>query len=450
MGRFLIHNARIVDSKIDIPFGWIIVDNGCVMELGEGEKPEGRFSDVLDADGKILMPGAIDEHVHFREPGFTDKADMTSESMAAAAGGITSFFDMPNTDPPTTNEETWQDKMSVAAKKSLVNYAFFIGAKPDNLDFIEHADYSRIPGIKLFMGSTTGSEASDSDAFMRRLFSIAGSIIAVHAEDEDVIARCRKEIIRVNGNNPSISAHKDIRPAEACVSATKRITGLAREYGKRIHIMHVSTVAELSFFVKGDVTGKMITCETCPQYLFFEDSDYERLGSRIKCNPSIKNHDDRIALTEAVRSGLIDCIATDHAPHLPEDKVGSALTAASGMPGVQFSVPLMMEFARNNGMRPSDVSRLMSANPAAIWGVSERGMLREGYHADLILVGESEETEITDDSVISRCGWTPYIGLKTRYFIDSTWVNGKKVYDKASGFADSERAAMAIRFRKRN
>lgn len=449
MSRLLIRNAHIVDSQTDILNGWLTVESGMITAIGEGDynRDIEDFTEIIEAKGRLLMPGVIDEHVHFREPGLTSKADIASESAAAAAGGVTTFFDMPNTAPATISEDAWKEKVEIGAKKSLVNYAFFIGAKPENLEFLENADYTRIPGIKLFMGATTGSSASDSDEFLNNLFKVSKAPVAVHAEDEAVIAGARRCVVEKYGENPPVHCHTEIRSAEACVSATEKITGLARKYGKRLHIMHVSTADELRFLDKGKSGEKLITAETCPQYLLFDSKDYERLGARIKCNPSIKTSEDRKKLIKATFDGTIDCIATDHAPHLLTDKEGDALKAASGMPGVQFSLPIMLELAEKEGYDASDVSRLMSSNPAEIWQIDRRGFIRQGYYADLVLIDRKNPEAITDRDVLSLCGWTPYIGKQVSYEVDITWVNGVKVYSRHTGVDRDSKGAKAVRFR---
>lgn len=447
MSRTLIHNVRLIDANIDWPQAWLVISNGKIEDFGKGnyEEPFDNFDNIVDARWKMLLPGIIDEHVHFREPGMEEKADIASESAAAAAGGVTTFFDMPNTVPATTTLQAWNDKMNIAADKSIVNYAFFIGATPQNIDFLINADYTRIPGIKLFMGATTGTDANNDNRFLNKLFSIAPAIVAVHAEDENEISRCRDNILRLNPN-PDVALHSSIRSANACIIASERIVALAQKYGKRLHIMHLSTAAELKLLQPGDIDSKLITSETCPQYLIFDNTDYDTLGSRIKCNPAIKTAADREALLKAVFNGTIDTIATDHAPHLIEHKNGNALTAASGMPGVQMSLILMLELARQHNVSPQIISRLMSANPAKIWNISQRGLIHKGFFADLVLVDNDEKSTISDQMVISRCHWTPYIGKSTHYSVHSTWVNGYRVFDRDSGVITTTSAACPITF----
>lgn len=436
MSKTLIYNARLVDSTQDIERGWLVIDGPLISDFGNGDfllfhTQSPHFSQVIDAHGAILMPGIIDEHVHFREPGMEEKGNIESESMAAAAGGVTSFFDMPNTHPATITLEAWEQKMGIASIKSLVNYTFFIGATPHNLQFLEHADFRYIPGIKLFMGTTTGTTAAANDLFLDDLFRTAKATIAVHAEDDAIIQHNIEKITALDPD-PPVSRHPLIRSAEACEAATAKITRIARKYNRRLHLMHISTARELHHLHGSDLHTKLITAETCPQYLFFSHKYYGTLGTRIKCNPAIKEQTDRDALRHAVFSGLIDTVATDHAPHRLSDKNGGALKAASGMPGVQFALPLMLTLAQQMNEPFTKVSRLMSGNPAIIWNVKNRGFIRKGFAADLTLV--KNHTYCIDDSmVLSKCRWTPYAGISVSHKVISTWVNGNKVFDAQSG-----------------
>ena len=444
----LLYNGRIVDHNHDVARGWILIEGDRIADRGAAEPPAGLLtscSDAEDLDGAVMLPGVIDEHVHFREPGMTEKGDIASESRAAAAGGVTSFFDMPNCRPPTTSAEAWRRKMELAAEKSVVNYAFFIGATPDNLDFLATADYRHIPGIKLFMGATTGTSATDSDDFLDRLFAMAPATIAVHAEDETLIAKAREEILSTD-SDPGVERHPDIRTAAACLEASRKICAIARRHSKRLHLMHVSTASELDLLQSGDPSVKLITAETCPQYLLFDRSDYASRGARVKCNPAIKETSDREALLQAIVDGRIDTIGTDHAPHLPADKEGGALKAASGMPGVQFALPLMLELVEKLGQPLSLVARLMAANPATVWRVNRRGKLFPGYYADIAIVRKGMPVEIKDSDVESRCGWTPYAGLQTSWRVEQTVVNGVTAYRRGAGADAAVRSAKPVEF----
>lgn len=425
----------------------MLIEGDRIADRGAGNVPAAVLegSDAENLQGAVVMPGVIDEHVHFRQPGMTEKGDIASESLAAAAGGVTTFFDMPNTRPATTSREAWENKMALAAEHSLVNYAFFIGATPENLDFLASADYRRIPGIKLFMGATTGTGATDSADFLDSLFAMAPATIAVHAEDEATIAKARERILATYPS-PGVERHPDIRTSGACYISSNIVTALARKHSKRLHLMHVSTARELELLQPGYVGGKLITAETCPQYLIFDRKDYARLGGRIKCNPAIKEESDRAALLQAITDGRIDTVGTDHAPHLLSQKEGDALTAASGMPGVQFALPLMLGITEELGQPLSLVPQLMAANPAAVWNVTRRGSLFPGYYADIVVVAKGEPRVITDGDVASRCGWTPYAGIETRWQVKQTIVNGLTVYREGDETKPGVKSSQAIEF----
>lgn len=439
----LIYNALIVNEGRQ-SVGWVTVDGGLIEAVGEGEAPRDiDAADVHDAGGAMLMPGIIDEHVHFRDPGLTHKGDMMTESRAAAAGGVTSFIDMPNTRPATVTIAALDEKNKRAAEVSTANYAFYLGVTNDNTDELLKADYTRVAGVKLFLGSSTGNMLVDNEATLRRVFTEVPALIAVHAESESRIRANRERIVARMGEELPVSCHPAIRDAEACREATAAAIALARETGARLHVMHVSTAAETELLTPGDAAGKRVTAETCPQYLLFDDSRYADLGARIKCNPAIKSADDRRALYAAIRDGRIDVIATDHAPHLPAEKEGTALTAVSGMPMIQFSLPLMLTLAPEIGITEADVVRLMCHAPATIYRIEGRGFIRPGYHADLTLVERTTMT-VADSDAISRCGWTPLAGTTLDYRVVSTWLNGRRVYDGTAVHADIRGEALVF------
>lgn len=450
----LFTGCRIVDTDTDISRGWILVTDGLITAVGSGDPDTAvtsQVTEVIDATGLTAMPGVIDTHVHFREPGLTQKATIASESRAAAAGGVTTYFDMPNTIPATTTPEAWDDKMKRAAASSVVNYAFFVGATPDNIGWLSSLDYTDRPGVKLFMGSTTGATATAGHQWIDDLFSNVRALVAVHAEDDSIIAKAADAAITSYGDPDSvpIAAHPAIRTREACIESTKLITSFARRHNHRLHVCHISTADELQMFEPGtEPAKKMITAETCPQYVTFDSQDYDRLGARIKCNPSIKTSGDREALEAALATGRIDTIATDHAPHMLSDKSGGALKAASGMPGVQFSLPLILEKTLDGRLTLQSVSRLMSGNPAVIFGVERRGFIRPGYHADLVFVATADTPHtIADSEVESSCRWTPYAGISLTYSVQSTWVNGICVYADVSFPTLPSTAALPVKFK---
>lgn len=421
--KTLIHNALIVGESGKPFTGWLLFCDDLISDLGKGKPESIEADEIIDFEGDLLMPGMIDTHVHFREPGLTRKATIRSESAAAVAGGVTSYFDMPNTIPPTTSLAAWEEKMAIAAQNSYANYAFYIGATNSNLDSeIKHADFTKIPGIKLFLGSSTGNLLVDSKESLERLFSEVKVPIAVHAEDNTRI-KANAEIAReAFGSDPvPVEFHPYIRDSRACLDSTLLALSLAEKYGTRLHICHISTGVEAKLLRENK--PEWLTAETGTHYLHFADSDYETLGTRIKCNPAIKSSTDRSALKKAVKDGIIDIIASDHAPHLISEKEGDALSAPSGMPGIQFQLPLLLDM-----YAPELVAKVASANPAKIFKIDRRGVLKPGNFADLIRVRKSEHT-ISDSDCLSLCGWTPLAGTTVNHIVKTTWVNGSKVFD---------------------
>lgn len=444
----LIHNACIVNEGTSF-LGYVAIRGEFIDKVAAGEPDAGLIgaaSTVIDAAGRLLLPGVIDTHVHFRDPGLTHKADMATESRAAVAGGVTSFIDMPNTRPATTTMAEVEAKLARAAEVSVANYGFFIGATADNLDELRTADYSRCAGVKLFMGSSTGNMLVDNSEAIDRLFAEVPALVAVHAEDETLLRQRREAIVERYGEQLSLDFHPVIRNHDVCFESSRRIVEIARRHNHRLHLLHISTAQELTLLQPGEPSTKLITAETCPQYLAFSDEQYPMLGTRIKCNPAIKRPADRDALRQAVTDGVIDTIATDHAPHLPEEKQGTALTAASGMPMIQFSLTLMLQMADEGIFDIYTIVREMCHNPATIYGIDRRGFIREGYYADLVLVNnDCEPYTITDQWVISRCGWTPLAGLTVGNKVDMTFVNGHPAYRHGVTFSTS--AARALCFR---
>ncbi|MEZ3590493.1 MAG: dihydroorotase [Muribaculaceae bacterium] len=447
MARTLIHNALIVNEGRSFE-GYVVIDGEFIAEVGEGSVPPG-LSDTCDkaedAGGAMLLPGAIDEHVHFRDPGLTYKADIATESLAAVAGGVTSFIDMPNTKPLTVTLDALDAKYRRAAECSVANYAFFIGATNNNVDTLLKCDYTRVPGVKLFLGSSTGNMLVNDEAALRRLFAEVKAVIAVHAESEAVIRANRERIVAERGEELPVGVHSEIRDARACYESTEMAVALAREYDARLHVLHISTADELRFFTPGPVAGKRITAETCPHYLLFSTDDYATLGGRIKCNPAIKGAADRDALRRAVADGRIDVVATDHAPHLLAEKEGTALTATSGMPMVQFSLPMMLTLASEGMFTSETVVERMCHAPATLFGIDRRGFIHPGYYADLAVVAPCDPYTVADADVVSRCGWTPLAGLTLRHRVRSTYVNGTRAWH--DGRPDCTPNARPLRFK---
>lgn len=420
----LIHNANIVDGTGAPAFrGWLAVEGEFIHAMGRGDITEAVADlarECIDARGAFLLPGAIDCHVHFREPGLEHKATIASESRAALAGGVTSYIDMPNCVPPTTTLAAWEDKMERASATSEANYAFMLGADTGNLHELQHADFSQIPAVKVFMGSSTGNMLLDDDSALRAIFADQPGRIVVHAEDQTVIdANLRRFSPIPDPDN--MMWHTRLRSAEACVRATERALELAARYGSRLHVAHVTTAAETRLFDPSpSPAGKRITAEVSPHHLLHCCDDYARLGSRIKMNPAVKTASDRDALRAALLEGRLDIIATDHAPHRLADKAGDVFHAASGAPMVQFSPVSMLTL-----FGPETAALRMAAAPAALFGIDRRGTLRPGNYADLVLYERlAEPHTITDSDVLSLCGWTPMAGRTVDWRVARTWING--------------------------
>lgn len=388
---------------------------------------------IIDAEGLYLIPGIIDEHVHFREPGLTQKADICSESRAAVAGGVTSFMDMPNTNPQTTTQELLQQKFDLAAQKSVANYSFYLGATNDNIDEILKTDPKKVCGIKLFMGSSTGNMLVNEDDALIRLFNEAPCLIAAHCEDEQIIHEntvCCKDLESKGEVVADAGIHPFVRTTEACYKSTSKAVDMATKFGARLHVLHISTKSELTLF-RNDIPlkDKKITAETCPHYLIFCDKDYEEKGFAIKCNPAIKMASDREILRKAIVDGHIDTIGTDHAPHLWHEKfTDSYFTAKSGFPSIQNSLDMMLNLYREGIVSLPQIVKLMCHNPAELYQVKQRGFIREGYYADLVLVDLNHEKRIANADMLYKCGWTPYDGMSAKSKVTHTFVNGNLVY----------------------
>ena len=425
-----IHNARIVNLGREYT-GYVAIDGEFIHAMGDGAAPEALLAasqEVIDAAGMLLIPGCIDDHVHFREPGLTHKADIASESRAAVAGGVTSYMDMPNTKPLTITAEALEEKFDIAARSSVANYSFFIGATNDNIDTLLSIDNKRVAGVKLFLGSSTGNMLVDESDVLHRLFRECRTLISVHSEDEAIIRERRAFYTGRFGEDLSVFYHPLIRSAEACYVCTERAVELARRYGTRLHVAHISTARELELFWAEPLLDKRITAEACVHHLWFTDNDYASLGTRIKCNPAIKTTADRNALRDAVNNGAIDLIATDHAPHLLSEKQGGALTAASGSPYVQFSLIMMLELVRQGVFSTVTVVEKMCHAPAMLYNIDRRGILRPGYYADIVLIDTNTRHTVTKEDVLSKCGWSPLEGTTFHSRVFKTFVNGKCIY----------------------
>ena len=449
MTETLIRNARLVNEGRVIEGDLRIGADGRIAGIGGALAANARDT-IIDAAGRWLMPGMIDDQVHFREPGMEYKADMSTESGAAVAGGLTSFMDMPNTSPPTLSAEVLQDKYDRARGRARANYGFYMGASNDNLDHVRAIDPLTTPGVKVFMGASTGNMLVDDPDTLDGIFRETPVPIITHCEDTPTIDAIQREYVAKYGDDIPAECHPDIRSREACMKSTQLALSLARRHDTRLHVLHISTAEELALFEVGplvDAQGRLrkrITAETCIHFLRFARPDYERLGHLIKCNPAIKDERDRAALLRALADDVIDVLATDHAPHTLEEKNNPYTRAPSGLPLVQFALTAALECAHEGHFDITRVVQKFAHAPAQLFDVAERGFLREGYFADLVLVEDTPFT-VTRDQVLSKCGWSPFEGTTFRSRIASTWVNGQLVWDGSRLVGDpaGERLAFA-------
>lgn len=431
MTSTLIVNARLVNEGREFD-GDLRFADGRIQQIGSGltGKPG---ETVIDAKGARLLPGMIDDQVHFREPGMEYKADMATESAAAVAGGLTSFMDMPNTKPPTLDSAALEDKYHRAAGRAWANYGFYHGASNDNLEAIRALDPKAAPGIKVFMGASTGNMLVDNPETLDAIFRDTPVPIITHCEDTPMIDANLARYQAQYGDNIPVECHPDIRSREACIKSTRLAMELARRHGTRLHVLHISTADELALFEKGpliraDGSRKQITAETCVHFLHFARPDYARLGNWIKCNPAIKDEADRAAIIQALADDVLDVLATDHAPHTLEEKAKPYASAPSGLPLVQYALNLALEKVFDGKLSTAQVVQKFAHAPAQLFDVESRGFLREGYAADLVLV-EDRPFTVQRSDVLSKCGWSPFEGFTFRSRIASTWVNGVQVWD---------------------
>ena len=444
MMRTLIKNGTIVNEGRSF-LGDLVVNGEQIEEIYEGKAPRGIYDQVIDASGCFVLPGVIDDHVHFREPGLTRKADIESESRAAAFGGVTSYFEMPNTNPQTTTLEALEEKFALGAQKSHVNYSFFFGATNDNVDSFDRLDVHRIPGIKLFMGSSTGNMLVDKYESLQQIFVKAkklGLPVMTHCEDTDIINRNMAAYQKKYGEDPDVKFHPEIRSAEACYESSSLAVKLAKESGAHLHIAHVTTARELDFFGKDEnITGEAVIA-----HLYFSDEDYADKKAFIKCNPAIKTVKDRQALREALADGRISVVGTDHAPHEWKDKQGGCAKAASGMPMVQFSLVSMLELVDEGVLSIERMVEVMSHHPAKLFQVDKRGFLRPGYQADIVIVRPHTAWTVQKEIIQSKCGWSPMEGHEYQWQVEQTICNGHLIYNK--GEFDEAYRGEELTFRK--
>ena len=427
--KTIIRNATIVNEGRQF-VGSVVIEGEYIQQVIEGDDSTQAYDLEIDATGLYLFPGVIDDHVHFREPGMTYKADIGSESRAAAAGGVTSYMEMPNTNPPTTTLDLLEEKFQIAAQDSRVNYSFYFGATNDNVDTLPILDRTRVPGVKVFMGSSTGNMLVDRQESLYRIFATSPLLLMAHCESTNVIeANIRAFKKRYKGQNDfPVRYHSRIRSVEACYESSSLAVQMAKETGARLHIAHISTAKELELFEKKPIEEKKITAEAVIAHLMFSTEDYDTLGTRIKCNPAVKTPEDRAALREALTNGLIDVVATDHAPHLENEKLGGALKAASGMPMIQFSLVSMLELSEMEVLPIERIPDLMSHNPAKLFHIEKRGFIRPGYYADLTLVDPDANWQVREGRYYTKCGWTPMDERFFKWRVRRTIINGITVF----------------------
>ena len=445
MVKLLIENALILNEEED-KLGYILIDGDKITEIGEGKYTGEKPERVIDAADKVVMPGVIDDQVHFREPGLTYKADIHTESIAAVAGGITSFMEMPNTVPQTTTIGLLNEKFDLAAEKSVANYSFYLGATNDNIDEIKKIDPRRVCGVKVFMGSSTGGMLVDNRDTLSAIFSESPVLVAAHCEEEEIIRKNLEYYKNLYGEDIDPYMHPVIRSEEACYVSSAKAVEIADRYAANLHILHLSTEKELTLFDDKPLEDKNITCEACVHHLWFSDKDYKRYGNMIKWNPAIKKESDRLALLNGIRTGKVDVVATDHAPHTLEEKRKPYLSAPSGGPLVQHSLAAMFELYKKGDIpRHSIVSKMCHA-PAVRFGIEKRGFLREGYYADIVIVDPNHSWEVRQDNILYKCGWSPFEQTRFTTKVTHTIINGKVVYENSK--VDTSFRGSELKFRR--
>ncbi|HET7361379.1 MAG TPA: dihydroorotase [Salinimicrobium sp.] len=441
MKEILIKNARIVNEG-SVNEGDVFIKDGFIAEIAESISAKSGNITIIDAEGNYLLPGLIDDQVHFREPGLTQKETIATGSKAAVAGGITSFFEMPNTQPQTTTMEHLEEKFKIAEETSYANYSFMFGGTNDNLEEIKKIDPKTTAALKLFMGSSTGNMLVDDEKVLENIFKESPVIIAAHCEDETTIRNNLKEYIARYGEDIPMEMHPKIRSEEACFLSSSKAVELAKKTGARLHVFHISTARELKLFNNNiPLKDKQITAEVCIHHLWFNDSDYARKGSFIKWNPAVKTKDDQEALLKGLLDDYLDVLATDHAPHTKEEKQNKYLKAPSGGPLVQHALPALLQLYHQQKISLEKIVEKACHNPAILFQIEKRGFIREGYKADLVLVDLNAPWAVQSSNIISKCGWSPFEGATFRSRITHTFVNGNLVYNnfKFSPFTKAER-----------
>lgn len=445
MNQLLLANATVVNEG-EIAERDILISGDRIERIGPGPTP--KKAEVVDLKGRHVLPGIIDDQVHFREPGMTHKADIRSESRAAIAGGVTSYFDMPNNSPPCVTRAGLEEKKAIAARSSYANYGFYLGATNTNIGEIEAATFADACGIKVFMGASTGDMLVDDEKTLEAIFSRASLPVVTHCEYSPMIWEAEKAAREKFGDDVPMSEHPAIRSAEACYKSSSFAVDLARRHGTRLHVLHLTTAREMDLFDPGPVADKRITAEVCVHHLWYDDSDYERLGTRIKCNPAIKTREDRDALRRALTTDRIDIIATDHAPHTLEEKARAYFEAPSGLPLVQHLLCMLLEFRREGWLSLEQIVEKAAHNPARLFGIVDRGFIREGYFADLAVVDLDSESKVQAENLFYKCGWSPLQGLTLGSKVSMTVLGGEVVY--RDGRVAERPKGQALQFREAN
>jgi len=442
MNSTLITNAKIVNEGNVVEADVLI--KGSFIEKIDGHI-DANASRTIDANGNFLLPGVIDDQVHFREPGLTHKGNIYTESRAAVAGGITSYMEMPNTVPPVFTQQLLEDKYQIAARTSLANYSFYMGTSNDNLEEVLKTNLKNVCGLKIFMGSSTGNLLVDNPNTLEEIFSRFPSLIATHCEDEETIRKNMAEFRSRYGEEISVKFHPQIRSEEACYLSSSFAVGLAKKYGTKLHVLHISTARETHLF-QNDIPleKKKITAEACVHHLWFNDQDYERLGMWIKWNPAIKSQSDQNEILHALLDDRIDVIATDHAPHTREEKSNNYFQAPSGGPLVQHALVAMMEFVHQKKITIEKMVQKMSHNPAILYQIEKRGFIREGYFADLVLLNPNQPWQVNQGNILAKCGWSPFEGTTFKSQVQYTWVSGHLAY--ADGQFDESKCGERLTF----
>lgn len=428
---YLIQNATIINEGKSVR-GSVLIEGEIIKAIYESHEIPADIinrATIIDAEGLWLVPGVIDDQVHFRDPGLTHKGDIASESKAALAGGVTSYMEMPNTKPQTTSIEALDTKFEMASQKSYANYSFYLGATNDNLAELRKIDKKNTCGVKIFMGSSTGNMLVDKRKALEAIFAEIDMIITTHCEEEEIIQKNIAYYKDLLGDDIPVKYHPLIRSAEACYQSSAKAVELADKYGARLHILHLSTEREISLFDIKPLTDKKITGEVCVHHLWFSDEDYEKYGNRIKWNPAVKTKEDRDALMQGLLKGKLDVIATDHAPHLLEEKAGGCLQAASGGPLVQHSLQMMLELSKQGKISKEEVINKMCHAPATLFRINKRGYIREGYFADLVLVNPNKDYTITQNNILYKCKWSPLENETVSASIEKTFLNGQIAFE---------------------